>query len=795
MKKVLIFILGLLMASFSWAQGKRTTRLSGQVLDAATRQPLPGATIILSDSRTATAADSTGRYVLHNIPFGHTVVEISYSGYKTLVEHLDLTGNDVHDFALSSAIIVNEGVTVTAVAGASSIRKAPIPITRVNKTELLSTASSNIIDALSRQPGVSQLSTGPAVSKPVIRGLGYNRLVVINDGIRQEGQQWGDEHGIEIDENSVSHVEIVKGPASLIYGSDAMAGVINIITTSSIPNNTVRGSILSAYGTNNRQRSLFGNIGGNSNGFNWNAWADYKAAADYRNKFDGPVYNSKFNEKNVGGYVGYNGTWGFTHFIVSRFNQNLGIVEGERDGDGQFVKPFTGLVVQIPTEDDFNSTSPQIPYQQVHHTKFISDNSMRVGTGKITINLGWQRNERKEYGNADDPQEKSLYFDLRTFNYNTAYHLADKNGWTASVGLNGMGQNNENKGREVLIPEYRLFDIGSFLYLQKTIGKSTVSGGIRFDNRSLHSDKYEEGGDEKFASFEKKFANVSGSAGISYAATPTFLLKLNLARGFRAPSIPELASNGAHEGTNRYEYGRQDLKSETSWQGDAGVELNSEHVLFTANLFYNKVNNFIFYSKLAGAAGGDSLVETDGALIPAFQFGQRNAALYGGEFLIDIHPHPLDWLHWENTFSYVRGRFDSPVEGTKNLTSIPAGRWISELRGDFLKNGKTIRHLSLHFEVDRTLAQNKVFTAFDTETPTPGYTLLNTSVSADITHHNKTLFSVYLVSNNLADVAYQNHLSRLKYAAVNPQTGRQGVFNVGRNFMIRVNIPLSFKEN
>ena len=162
---------------------------------------------------------------------------------------------------------------------------APIPITRVNKTELLSTASSNIIDALSRQPGVSQLSTGPAVSKPVIRGLGYNRLVVINDGIRQEGQQWGDEHGIEIDENSVSHVEIVKGPASLIYGSDAMAGVINIITTSSIPNNTVRGSILSAYGTNNRQRSLFGNMGGNSNGFNWNAWADYKAAADYRNKF------------------------------------------------------------------------------------------------------------------------------------------------------------------------------------------------------------------------------------------------------------------------------------------------------------------------------------------------------------------------------------------------------------------------------------------------------------------------------------------------------------------------------
>lgn len=792
MKKLLLFAISVFIVLFSQAQEKSRTQLSGKITDAKTGEPLAGASIILSDSRTGTTSDSTGFYSLQNIPSGHAVIEVSFSGYKTLVEHLDLTGHHQHDFALSSSYVINEGVTVTAVAGATSIRKAPIPITKVTKAELLLTPSTNIIDALSHQPGVSQLSTGPAISKPIIRGLGYNRLVVVNDGVRQEGQQWGDEHGIEIDENSVSRVEIVKGPASLIYGSDAMAGVINIITTSPVPNNTIKGTILSSYQTNNRQRSFFGSLGGNHNGFNWNAWGDYTAAADYKNKYDGPVFNSKFNEHNFGGYVGYNGAWGFSHFIVSSFNQKLGVIEGERDAYGNFIKALPGGVEAVPTEDDFTSTHPQIPYQDIEHLKFISDNSFRAANGRVTLNLGWQRNQRKEFGNADDPQEKSLHFDLKTFNYNTAYHFDDRNGWNISIGVNGMAQSNANRGAEVLIPEYNLFDIGGFVYSQKTIGKSTVSGGIRYDNRALNSKQLEEGGDVKFSGFHKNFSNLSGSAGISYAATENFLLKLNIARGFRAPSIPELATNGAHEGTNRYEYGNQDLKSEKSWQGDGGVEFNSEHVLFTANAFYNRINNFIFYSKLSGTNGSDSLVNVDGSLIPAYQFGQRNATLYGSEVLIDIHPHPLDWLHWQNTLSYVRGQFASPIEGVTNVPFIPATKWISELRGDFLKDGKSLKNLSLHVEADHTFAQNKPFTAYATEKATAGYTLFNASISVDVVSKNKTLFGIYFLGNNLSDVAYQSHLSRLKYTDVNPLTGRQGVFNMGRNFMVKLNVPLSF---
>ncbi|HVK97734.1 MAG TPA: TonB-dependent receptor [Flavisolibacter sp.] len=792
MRRFLLFSLFILFATSAFSQARQRTQLSGTVTDLKTGEPLPGASILLTNSRLGTTTDSSGTYVFENIPVGHTIIEVSYFGYNTIVEHVDVIGSTVKNFQLTSTIIINEGVTVTAVGSATSIRKAPIPITRINKSELLATPSTNIIDAISRQPGVNQLSTGPAISKPVIRGLGYNRLVVINDGVRQEGQQWGDEHGIEIDENSVSRIEIVKGPASLIYGSDAMAGVINIITTTPAPSNSTRGNILSSYHTNNNQRSLFGSFGGHHDWFNWNMWGDYKGAEDYKNKYDGRVYNSKFNEKNFGGNVGVNGSWGYSNLIVSKFNQRVGVIEGARDVMGRFVKP-TAAGIDVPvTDEDFKGTQPGIPYQGVQHFKLTSENSFRLSTGRISLNAGWQRNQRKEYGEADDPDEESLYFDLGTFNYNTAYHFDNERGWNNTIGFNGMVQNNQNKGEEFLIPEYNLFDIGAFVYSQRTLGKSTLSGGIRYDKRDLETDELFDGNELKFKGLKKKFYNFSGSAGISYAANANTLLKLNLARGFRAPSIPELSSNGQHEGTNRYEYGNPNLKSESSWQGDVGFELNSDHVLFNASAFYNRINNFIFYNKLSSRFGGDSLVMVDTELIPAFNYSQHTATLTGAEFLIDIHPHPLDWFHWENTMSFVRGRFTQPIEGVINVPFIPAARWISELRAELISGKGAFKNLTVHVELDRTFAQNNAYTANDTETPTPAYSLFNAGLTGNITSRNKTLFSVYLLGNNLTNVAYQSHLSRLKYADENQVTGRRGVFNMGRNFVFKVNIPFSF---
>ena len=807
MKKISFFLALLLMAAGTLnAQVPMTdsknnriikVNLTGKITDAKTGGALPKASIYFHDLRIGSTSDENGIYKIQNIPRGKYLVEISYLGYSSVVEKIELNGDVQKDFALTSSYIENQAVTVMGVSNATSIKRTPIPVNIVKREDLFRNASTNLIDNLAKTPGVSQVSTGPAISKPFIRGLGYNRVVVVNDGIKQEGQQWGDEHGIEIDELNVNRVEILKGPASLTYGSDALAGVVNIISILPAPEGHIKANILGAYQTNNLQRNLHADIGGNKNGFIWGVNGSYKGAADYKNKYDGYVFNSKFNEKDFGGYVGLNKNWGFSHLYFSRFDQHLGLVEGDRDDlTGKFLKLVNDNGVEgeeIVTDKDFKSTDPYIGRQRVQHSKIATDNSFNIGKDRLTLTVGYQRNQRQEFGNILDPEEKALYFDLNTVNYNLQYHLAEHNNWQTTIGVNGMQQTSKNKGIEALIPEYSLFDIGGFVYTQKRIDKVTLSGGIRFDNRSLDSKELMDGTDLKFGGLKKSFSNISGSAGLSYEASSMITLKLNIARGFRAPTVAELASNGAHEGTNRFEYGEQDLKSETSLQTDAGIEIASEHISFNASIFYNPIKNFIYYRKLQAAGGGDSIITDGPETFFAFKFNQGNAKLYGAEFNIDIHPHPLDWLHVENTFSYVRGVLNVEQDGSKNLPFIPAAKLINEIKVEFAKKGKAFKNGFVRLQLDNTFKQNNPFTGYNTETATPGYSLVNAAIGGDVMSNGRTLFSIFIGGNNICDVAYQNHLSRLKYAPENLVTGRTGVYNMGRNFSFKVNVPLDFK--
>jgi iron complex outermembrane receptor protein len=580
-----------------------------------------------------------------------------------------------------------------------------------------------------------------------------------------------------------------------MYGSDAMAGVINLLTNTPVEQGTIKGALGYHFIDNNGLHNISGNIAGNlKNGFNWNVYGTYKTAKDYQNKYDGSVFNSRYNERNFGGYIGINKAWGFSHLLVSNFNQQLGLIEGERDATtGKFLV-FPGFTNEhIATNDELNSRDLFTPYQRINHFKISSDNSFSVGKDRLAINIGFQQNKRKEFGDAEHPDKENLYFDLKTITYNIQYHFADNNGWKTSIGINGMQQQNRNKAAEVLIPEYKQFDAGVFVYTKKTMNKLTLSGGLRADSRNVKGDLLIEGSEIKFSSFNKSFSNVSSSLGIAYEASKAVTLKFNLARGYRAPSVAELASNGAHEGTNRYEYGDKNLKNETSIQVDAGIEYNAEHVSFGVNAFYNEINNYIYYRKLESFNGGDSIVNTPDGPITGFKFSQANAALYGFEAKLDIHPHPLDWLHFENSFSYVAGSFNQIFEGTNKLPFMPAPRLNSELRGDFKKLGNNISNFYVKLEMEHVANQNRVFYAYNTETPTDGYTLCNIGTGADITAKGKKLCSIYAALNNITDIAYQNHLSRLKYTATNNATGRQGVFNMGRNFSVKLQVPLVFK--
>jgi iron complex outermembrane receptor protein len=385
MKKYFLLLSGVLLFTLTTNATGLSTLLpktvlkgnfSGKITDAKTGKPIAAVTIYITDVKIGSASDNEGNFIINNIPDGNHLVEISHVGYTTIAESVNINGDTKKDFILTESVVENNAVIVTGVSGATQLKKVPFAVSVVRKQDFFQNTSSNIIESLTKIGGVSTLSTGPAISKPVIRGLGYNRVLTINDGVRQEGQQWGDEHGIEVDEASVNKIELLKGPASIIYGSDAMAGVVNIISNVPVQNNTIKANISSNFQSNNKLRTINANIGGNKNGFNWNIYSSNKAAADYKNKYDGSVYNSKFNEKNIGGYAGYNGNWGYSHLLVSNFNLTAGLIEGERDANGYFIKPIKGGGNTRATDTDFISTTPQIPYQHIRHFKIASDNSI-----------------------------------------------------------------------------------------------------------------------------------------------------------------------------------------------------------------------------------------------------------------------------------------------------------------------------------------------------------------------------------------------------------------------------------
>ncbi|HEX2787862.1 MAG TPA: TonB-dependent receptor [Ignavibacteria bacterium] len=799
-KFLFIFIFLFFISSISYSQNN----LSGKVLDASTQKPLSGAIVSISDLKISTATDTNGYYLLDNLPEGNFALNIKYTGYKSITERINILGSMKLNFELTESIVEISEIVVTGTNKATELRDNPLSISTIANQSLFNSTSTNIIDALSKTPGISQLTTGTGISKPVIRGLGYNRIITLYNGIRQEGQQWGDEHGIELDEFSIDRVEILKGPGSLVYGSDALAGVINFLTPDPLPRGEIMTNFATNYQTNNNfLRATISNAG-NINGFNWLVRGSSKLAGNFQNKYDGKVYNSGFNEWNVNGYLGLNKSWGYSHLNFSFFNQNLGIVEGERDSSGDFVKLVNenGEVIEVPVnQNDLNGYNIDVPKQNIQHLRISNTSNLFFGKTNLEFSFGYQKNIRKEFANPLDENETELYFLLNTYDYDVKYNLPAMNGWLTSFGTNGMYQTNLNEGVEALIPDYNLFDIGAYLITQKNFGRFSLSGGVRFDNRHVNSKGmyFDSEGlttsttdSIKFSPFNKNFSSLSGSIGFSYFFDEDFSMKLNIARGFRAPNIAELGSNGVHEGTIRYEIGNDNLKPEHSLQGDLGFFLNTSHVSSELSVFYNSIDNYIFLEKLINTTGQDSIVYPKDPLA-VFKFVQGNAYLLGGEFSIDIHPHPLDWLHFENSIAYVLGIQRNQPDSMKYLPFIPAARLRSELKAEINKIGSFINDGYVFVEGDYTFAQNNYFSAFNTETATPSYLLFSAGFGGDIINNNGNTILKYILSvNNIFDVAYQNNMSRLKYAPENLATGREGIYNMGRNISFKVSVPFMF---
>ena len=676
-------------------------------------------------------------------------------------------------------------LTVTGVTGDTKLKHSTAPVSIVTPQVLRATAASNIIDAIARQPGVSQLTTGSGISKPIIRGLGYNRVVVMSEGVRQEGQQWGDEHGVEVDAGSVNSVEILKGPASLMYGSDAMAGVVILHSQPTLAEGDLQARASTEYQTNNGLFAYTLSVAGNQKGFVWDARFSSKMAHAYKNKYDGYVPGSQFRERAGRLMLGVNKAWGHSRLTWTAYHLTPGIVEGERN-------PETGC---LESSEGFTAHGygKSLPFQQVKHYKAVWDNSLNLPNGNLKLILGYQQNRRQEFEESADDYE--LFFKLHTLTYDLRYVTHEFDGWKLSTGIGGMYQKSGNKGEEFLIPEYRLFDFGIYTTATKTLGdRWTLNGGLRFDHRRLHGYEQIDEGELRFTDFSRHFNGLTGSIGAVCNINDHFNLRLNIARGFRTPNMSELASNGVHEGSIRYEIGSQQLKAEYSLQADLGLDFTSRYVSAQLALFANRIDNYIFTHRLA-----DEMEE--GYL--TYAYTQGDARLLGFEAGIDFHP--IHSIHFSNTFSLVDAQLMHQPADTKYLPHSPAPRWSSELKWELQHHShSTVKHrherhpnhrsllnnLYIAAGLDCYLKQTHIYSADDTETATPGYALVSLSAGTDIQIGGRKVAELYVVADNLLNKAYQNHLSRLKYADENVVTGRRGVFNMGRNITFKLVLPI-----
>ncbi|WP_457127081.1 TonB-dependent receptor [Mucilaginibacter sp. HD30] len=790
----------------------QTGSISGKVI--ANNQQLASASVKVKGTAIGTKTDENGQFRLVNIPVGQHELQVSAIGYALQKQLITVTAEASREITIALTPVetnLNE-VVITGVTRATSIRSNPVPIAVMNSKAINSQANTNIVDAITRSiPGVSAVTTGPNISKPFIRGLGYNRVLTLYDGIRQEGQQWGDEHGIEIDQFGISRVEVIKGPASLTYGSDALAGVINMLPELVYKDDKqLHGDLSTEAHTNNG--SLGASLGLNYKNGDWkyNVRSSMKRAHDYRNSIDGLVYNTGFNELNLSAMARVNKQWGEFKIAANLYNNQQEIPDGSRE---QNSRRFTKQVSEANIDDitnrpvvsdaELNSYKLSPLYQHIQHYRIYTHAALNVGEGNIDALFAVQQSVRREYNHPTATAQPGLYVVLNTLNYDIKYNLPELNRWEATIGLNGMFQGNRSKnGTAFPIPDYNLFDAGTYVLVKKKIGNFNVLGGLRYDSRNINwNDFYvgtdpatgferkgtaadiAAGGNLQFPSFSKVFHGISGSAGVTYNITERVLLKANIARGYRAPNITEIGSNGLDPGAHIVYLGNRSFAPEFSLQQDLGFAAYLKDMDISAEVFNNNITNYIFQSKLTDAAGNPVIIVPGNT---TYQYQQAAARLYGAELTVNLHPQQLKWLNFTNSLAYIKG-VKNGAKGTaaEYLPLIPPLHARSEVKA-------IINNFYVKVAADMYATQNHFYAADDTETATPGYSLFSLGTGVTVKNKaNKTVFDLSVMADNIFDKAYQSHLNRLKYFEYyqTSPNGRYGIYNMGRNISFRLTVP------
>ncbi len=705
------------------------------------QKTLPNVIVSLPELHKEVISDGDGNYAFTNLPNGTFKIVYSFIGYATKILSITISEKElIQNVTLEeNAIHMDEVIVSTAFNKLQS--QNVMKVEHASLKSLQQKGTSTLIEGLATIPGVSQVSTGTSIGKPVIRGLSGNRVLVYSQGVRLENQQFGEEHGLGLNDAGVESVEVIKGPASLLYGSDALGGVLYF--------NPEKFANPKEFNADFSQRVFSNTLGSNTSlgaktsTENWKflVRGSHNTHADYQVPDGDRVTNTRYNETDIKTGIGYSNS-SFSSVLRYNFNTlDLGIPE---DGVGE----------------QSTSHSTLFPKQAVDNHIVSLHNNVYFKKSKLDVDLGYIFNDRSEF---EDSSVASLHMKLRTLNYDLKYYFPKIGKIETIVGIQGMHQTNTNSGEELLIPDAATTDFGIFGTANYEFGTNVLQAGLRFDNRQVSSETHGTQGTEGyFEAVDKSFDSFNASLGYKTNLADFVTLRLNIASGFRAPNLAELTSNGIHEGSNRYEIGNSSLDNEQNLQTDLNLEYKSSHVELFANGFYNHINNYIFIAPNGNVIDGNNV----------YDYVQANAKLYGGEAGIHFHPHPLDWLHFTSSFETVIGKNDNGG----NLPLIPANKWNNNFRGEFnVKNWWKEGFATLNIE--STFAQNN---NSEFETKTDDYTLINLGFGGKITIH-KSVFNFNLNANNLFDKTYVSHLSRLK---------SDGIPNIGRNIVLGVNFMI-----
>jgi len=704
-------------------------------------KPLSGVNIIISEIHKETISDEKGNYQLDNLPIGNYKIVFSFIGFATQTKTVQIAQKETKIEVILEETIHQMDEVIVSTAFNKVQSQNVMKVEHQSMKSLSQKGTSTLIEGLATIPGVSQVSTGTSIGKPLIRGLSGNRVLVYSQGVRLENQQFGEEHGLGLNDAGIESVEIIKGPASLLYGSDAIGGVLYFNPEKFARSNTVEGSF---------SQKLFSNTNGSNSSlglktslenFKFLVRGSYNSHADYKVPNGNRVTNTRYNESDFKTALGYSNSK-FNSTLRYNFNKlDLGI-------------PENGILEQTSTH------KTTYPKQAVYANILSFNNTVFFKNSKLDADFGYISNDRSEF---EDSYIANLHMKLKTLNYNVKYYLPKIGKFESIIGTQGMRQTNTNSGEEYLIPDATTNDLGLFGTVNYEWNKNVIQAGIRFDNRTITSIEHGISGNEGyFEAIDKKFQSFNSSLGFKTNLAEKTTLRLNFASGFRAPNLAELTSNGVHEGSNRYEIGNINLKNEQNFQTDLNLEYRNSHFELFVNGFYNHINNYIFISP-----NGNTIDSFD-----VYDYTQSNANLYGAETGVHFHPHPLDWLHITSSFESVTGK----KQNGDNLPLIPANRLNNSIKTEF-KPTKYIKDSFAVINIEYTLNQNN---PSQFETKSNDYTLINLGCGGKVTF-GKTAIDINLNANNLLDKTYISHLSRLK---------TDGIPNIGRNIVLAVNFVI-----